>query len=99
MSSSPRRNAVPASLFAAALGLFSILVSNGCTPNMPVVPSGPENLKTGYSATYRINGRTDLGEVEAAGGIPSEGNVTFRAAPVKPAEPKEAAEESEHKKD
>lgn len=76
--------------------LVALLASVGCTPNRPVVPSGPENTKTGYSVTYRINGRTDMGEVEAAGEIPMEGNMTFRAAPVVKTEPEH---EPEHEKD
>lgn len=68
----------------------------GCTPNPPVVPSGPEDAKTGYSYTYRLNGRTDEGEVHAQGDIPMDGNATYRA--TAPAQAQAPAQQKETKK-
>ena len=74
--------------------LIALPLGLGCTPNPPVMPEGPQSTKTGYSVTYKLNGRTDSASVNAAGEIPTAGNEMFRAPAPAP-----AAEEKKDEKD
>jgi hypothetical protein len=88
-----------ARILLQALVLFALIalpLGLGCTPNPPVMPEGPQSTKTGYSVTYKLNGRTDSAAVNAAGEIPTAGNETFRAPPPAPSEEKK--DEKEEKK-
>ena len=73
-----------------------LVMGSGCMPNPATFPKGPDDTKTGYSVTYKLNGRTHEGEIEAAGGVPTAGAEIFRAAAPEPKEPRgEKSEKAE----